>query len=170
MNLDKYKKDITIVKLGKSDKDFLRNKAIGYLNNSTIAFPIYIFFGTLVGIYHFEIWRGFFMSLMIYFLYETKNLLKILPVMLSFISSKKVVGIGRMTHKVDYNDNYFGRLVKVELDKSRSIYLNVNESHDDVLRKIKIGHVFYVEITKSSNIVLVIEGQRALNKETKKKK
>lgn len=146
MDLNNYKDEKTVVKLEKSDKDFLKNKAIDYLNSATITFPLFIFIGTLVGIYHFSFWSGFIMSLLLFFLYETTNLLKILPIIMGLLSNKKIVGIGKLTYRMNKNENYFGRAIKVDLDKSRTIFLDSNEGYDAALSKIKIGHIFYIEI------------------------
>jgi len=147
MDFNKYSHEKKIVKLNQSDRDFLKNKAVDYLNNSTMTFPLFIFVGTLVGIYHFDFWDGFFLSLVLFFLYETKNLIKAIPILLGLISGKKITGIGKMVYKIDKEDNYFSRAVKVELDKPRTIFLNSNEGYDHTLTKIKIGHIFYIELT-----------------------
>ena len=170
MNLDKYKEANSIVRLEKSDKDFLKSKAIEYLNNATITFPLFIFFGTLVGIYHFNFWNGFIVSLLLFFLYEGKSILKVLPVLIGLLSNKKIVGIGKVTYRINKNENYFSRAIKVNLDKSHTIFIDSNEGYGDILEKIKIGDILYLEITNYSNIVLVIKGHKALNKKRKKKK
>jgi len=170
MDFNKYSHEKKIVKLKPSDKDFLKNKIIDSLNLSTSAFPVYIFLGTLVGIYHLELWRGFFMILLLYFLFEGKDLLKTIPFILGLLSGKKIVGVAKMVDKINYNEQYFGRYVKIDLIKSRTIYLNSNEGYDHTLTKIKIGHIFYIEFTKLGGVVLAIEGQKALNKKRKKKK
>ena len=40
MELDRFKDEKVIEKLTESDKYFLKNKAIGYINNATITFPL----------------------------------------------------------------------------------------------------------------------------------
>lgn len=168
MNLDKYKEGYSLVKLEKSDKNFLKSKAIENLNSATITFPLFIFFWTLVGIYHFNFWNGFIISLLLFFLYEGKGILKILPVMVGLLSNKKIVGIGKVTYRINTDEHYFSRLIKVNLDKPRTIFIDSNEAYADILEKIKIGHVLYLEITKYSNIVLIVKGHKALNRKGKK--
>ena len=56
---------------------------------------LFLFVGILVGIYHFKFWNGFIISLLFFFLFEGKNILKVFPVVLGLFSDKKVVGIGK---------------------------------------------------------------------------
>lgn len=161
---------IYILNLSESDKNFLIHKAKSYFEFAFGLVFIDLFFATLFGIYHFNVWIGVLGFFLLFISQHLKSLLKASTIGLALLNNKKVTGVGKITYKVTQHENQEYALDRIKMDKIISIYHDSNEGFSLRLEKMKVGHIGYFEITKFGNLILEMSHQVALNKDRKRQK